>query len=411
MNTKKLKAQLKLGWALSLLINAMNAKTLQRVDDMNIESEEEPQPSRLHIVLSNAERLAASVFILPTVLALLFLSIFPLITSLYISLARFDIAKGGFKLTFVGLKNYQKLFIGSEGTHFLGKFAPSTSLTWIVFAGVVVALAIFLARYLMNTGVSISGLIGRLLLTLGLGGLTWMLVHTLWNGGRLGTISVTLLYVFVGIFFQYILGLTLAMLTVQNLPGRRFFRVLFLLPMMITPVGIAYMFRMLTDTGKGPLTPIWQAMGLINFSWVNNAWGARTAILIADIWQWTPFMFIVLVAALESQAVEPIEAATVDGANSWQIFQNITWPAILPVSMTLILIRLIEAFKIVDLPNVMTNGGPGTATQSLTMHAFINWRAINLGGSAAVAYMLLFLVTFFGMIFVNLIRQRTVETL
>ena len=371
----------------------------------------EPQSSRLHTIISTAERLAGSVFILPTVLALLFLSIFPLIASLYVSLARFKIAKGGFTLTFVGLDNYQKLFLGSEQTHFLGKFAPSTPLSWIVFGGVVIALAIFLARYFLNARVSISGLIGRVLLTLGLGALTWMLVHTLWNGGRLGTISVTLVYVFVGIFFQYILGLSLAMLTVQNLPGRRFFRVIFLLPMMITPVGVAYMFRMLTDTSKGPFTPIWQALGLVDFSWVNNAWGARTAILIADIWQWTPFMFIVLVAALESQPVEPLEAATVDGANYWQIFQHITWPTILPVSMTLILIRLIEAFKIVDLPNVMTNGGPGTATQSLTYHAFINWRALDLGASAAVAYMLLFLVTFFGMIFVNLIRQRTVETL
>jgi len=372
----------------------------------------EPQSSSLHSVISTvADRLAGSVFILPTVLALLFLSIFPLIASLYVSLAKFDIAPGGFKLTFVGLANYKKLFIGSEGTHFLGKFAPNTLLTWIAFGAVVIALAIFLARYLLNTRVATSGLIGRMLLTFGLGALTWMLVHTLWNGGRLGTASVTLVYVFVGIFFQYIIGLSLAMLTVQRLPGRRFFRVIFLLPMMITPVGVAYMFRMLTDTSKGPFTPIWQAMGLVDFSWVNNAWGARTAILIADIWQWTPFMFIVLVAALESQPVEPIEAATVDGANSWQIFQHITWPAILPVSMTLILIRLIEAFKIVDLPNVMTNGGPGTATQSLTMHAFINWRALDIGASAAVAYMLLFLVTFFAMLFVNLIRQRAVETL
>ena len=377
---------------------------------MNTESVE-PQSSRLHTIISTAERLAGSVFILPTVLALLFLSVFPLIASLYVSLARFKIAKGGFTLTFVGLDNYQKLFLGSEQTHFLGKFAPSTPLSWIVFGGVVIALAIFLARYFLNARVSISGLIGRVLLTLGLGALSWMLVHTLWNGGRLGTISVTLVYVFVGIFFQYILGLGLAMLTVQNLPGRRFFRVIFLLPMMITPVGVAYMFRMLTDTSKGPFTPIWQALGLIDFSWVNNPWGARTAILIADIWQWTPFMFIVLVAALESQSVEPLEAAMVDGANPWQIFQHITWPAILPVSMTLILIRLIEAFKIVDLPNVMTNGGPGTATQSLTYHAFINWRALDLGASGAVAYILLFLVTFFGMIFVNLIRQSTMETL
>jgi multiple sugar transport system permease protein len=375
---------------------------------MNPESQE---PSRIHTVIATVERRAGSIFLLPAVLALLFLSVFPLIASLYVSLARFKIARGGFTLTFVGFDNYKKLLLGSEQTHVLGAFAPSTSATWIVFGIVVIALAFFLARYLLNARVSISGLIGRILLALGLGGLSWIFTHTLWNGGRLGTVTVTLVYVFVGIFFQYILGLILAMLTVQNLPGRRFFRVVFLLPMMITPVGVAYMIRMLTDTSKGPFTPIWQAMGLADFSWVNSAWGARTAILIADIWQWTPFMFIVLVAALESQPVEPLEAATVDGANPWQIFQHITWPAILPVSMTLILIRLIEAFKIVDLPNVMTNGGPGTATQSLTYHAFINWRALDVGGSAAVAYMLLFLVTFFSMIFVNLIRQQTIEKL
>src|SRR4030095_12069020 len=273
-----LKAQLKLGWALSLLIEFINMNT----------QIEESQPSRLHAVISTfADRLAGSVFFLPSVLALLFLSIFPLLASLYVSLAKFDIAKGGYKLTFVGLGNYKKLFVGSEGTHFLGKFAPNTPLTWIVFGVIVIALAIFLARYLLNARVSIGGLIGRIFLTLGLGTLTWMLVHTLWNGGRLGTASITLVYVFVGIFFQYFLGLGLAMLTVQNLPGRRFFRVIFLLPMMITPVGVAYMFRMLTDTSKGPFTPIWQGLGLIDFSWVNNAWGARTAILIGDIWQWT----------------------------------------------------------------------------------------------------------------------------
>jgi multiple sugar transport system permease protein len=205
--------------------------------------------------------------------------------------------------------------------------------------------------------------------------------------------------------------LGLALLVVQRLPGRRFFRVVFLLPMMITPVGVAYMFRMVTDTDKGPFTPLWQAFGLSNFSWVNDPWGARTAILIADIWQWTPFMFIVLVAALESQSLEPLEAAIVDGANPWQIFRYITWPEVMPVSLTLILIRMIEAFKILDLPNVMTNGGPGTATESLTLQAFINWRSLDLGLSAAVAYLLLLTVTFFGLIFVNLVRQRAVAKL
>lgn len=378
----------------------------------------EPQPGpplslagRLHGLTGQTERVSSSIFLWPAILALLFLSIFPLIVSLYLSLSRFDLAKGGFKLTFVGLINYRKLLFGSEKTHFLGLFAPSTFWHWLIFGLVVAALALFLGRYVRHGKVSGGGLLGRILMAAGLAGLAWMVLHTFGPGGRLGTLSVTLVFVFVGIVFQYSLGLGLALLTVQHLPGRRFFRVVFLLPMMITPVGVAYMFRMMTDTDKGPFTPLWQAAGLTNFSWFTDPWGARAAILIADIWQWTPFMFIVLVAALESQSMEPLEAAIVDGANPWQLFRYITWPAILPVSMTLILIRMIEAFKIVDLPNVMTNGGPGTATESLTLQAFINWRAIELGSSAAVAYMLLFAVTFFGLIFVNLIRQQAVEKL
>ena len=84
-------------------------------------------------------------------------------------------------------------------------------------------------------------------------------------------------------------------------------------------------------------------------------------------------------------------------------------PQILPVSLTLILIRMIEAFKIVDLPNILTNGGPGTATESLTLQAYINWRSLDLGGSAAIAYILLLVVTFIGIFYVNLIRSRVAE--
>src|SRR5262245_48052758 len=166
---------------------------------MNPESQEQ-EPSRLHTVIAAAERQAGAIFLLPAVLALLFLSVFPLIASLYVSLTRFKIARGGFTLTFVGLDNYKKLFRGSEGTHFLGSFAPSTAATWIVFGIVVIALTLFLARYLSNGRILVSGLIGRILLALGLGALAWLFTRTLWNGGRLGTVTVTLVYVFVGIF-------------------------------------------------------------------------------------------------------------------------------------------------------------------------------------------------------------------
>ena len=125
--------------------------------------------------------------------------------------------------------------------------------------------------------------------------------------------------------------------------------------------------------------------------------------MIGDSWQWIPFIFIVLLAAFESQPRDEVEAAELDGAIGWQIFRDITWPSIAPVAATVVLIRLIEAFKIVDLPNVLTNGGPGIATESLTLHAFIAWRALDLGASAAVAYMLLFVSTIVCVSFFNFV--------
>lgn len=356
-----------------------------------------------------SERIAGNVFILPSVLVVLLLAIFPLVVSLYMSLSRFKFVKGGFELKFVWLANYRKLLFGSEKRHFLGKLAGPSPLGWLLFAVTVAFVAFGLLRYLRSGRASVGGTIGRALAAVVLGLGIWLTVHTLNPGGRPGTLVVTLIYVFAGIAVQYVLGLGLALLATQRIPGRRFFRIIYLLPMMITPVGVAYMFRMLTDTDKGPFRPIWQGVGLAGFSWVNDPWGARAAVMIGDIWQWTPFMFIVLLAALEGQSVEQVEAALVDGANRWQVFRHITVPQILPVSTTLILIRMIEAFKIVDLPNVLTNGGPGTATESLTLQAYIAWRSLDLGGSAAIAYILLIVVTLAGISFVNLTRQQAAE--
>jgi multiple sugar transport system permease protein len=224
-------------------------------------------------------------------------------------------------------------------------------------------------------------------------------------------VVVTLLLVFGGVFFQYVIGLALAMLLVQKVPGKRLFRVAFLLPMMITPVGIAFLFRMLTDTHVGPFAPLWGGFGLGDFSFVETAAGARLAVLIGDVWQWTPFMFIILLAALEGTSRDQMEAALVDGANRLQIFRYVILPQIAPVSLTLILIRLIEAFKIIDIPRILTGGGPGTATETLTLNAYIEWRSPNLGGSAAISYLLLILVTIIALIFVNVVRQQILERL
>ena len=364
--------------------------------------------TRSHAALGSTFAVRAA-FIWPALLAILFVSIFPLLASLYISLARLKLVRGGFEFRFIGLDNFRELFVGGEQSHFLGVARAPTPLGWLVFGAGIGLLGWGLVRA-WRDGVPALGLGFRVLGALLAAGALWLVVRTLLaGGGRPGTAVVTLVYVLVGVAVQFALGLGLAWLLTQGLPGQRFFRVVFLLPMMITPVGVAYMFRMLTDTGKGPLQPLWAAVGLSDFSWVNDPWGARVAVMVGDIWQWTPFMFIILLAALEGQDVDTVEAAMVDGASRWRIFRHVSLPAILPVCTTVVLIRLIEAFKIIDLPNILTNGGPGTATESLSLHAYIRWRTLDLGQSAAVAYSLLFIVTIAALSYVNVVRRRVAE--
>jgi len=358
------------------------------------------QQSRLGTVVS-----PHNVFLWPALLVILALSVFPLIVSLLLSLSRLQFTANGIDIKLIGPINYQTLLFGSEQDHFIGLIKSPTLIGWAIFALLVAAIGWAFYRAIRG-GVRPVGLVLRAIgAALGIG-LAWLLVGTTFSqGGRPGTLFVTLSYVTIGIVVQYSLGLGLALLATLKLAGRRFFRVVFLIPMMITPVGVAYLFEMLTDTGKGPFLPVFDALGLANFTWTTDPWLARVAVMIGDIWQWTPFMFIVLLAALEGQDQEVLEAARVDGASRWQAFRNITFRAILPVSLTVVLIRMIEAFKIVDLPNILTNGGPGTATESITLEAYFDWRTQALGRSAALAYILLILVTIAATAYVNLIRR------
>lgn len=361
---------------------------------------------RLSAFLEWTDTKAPTVFILPSILIILLLAIFPLIVSLYLSLSRFKFIKGGFSLKFIGLLNYKKLFFGSQQFHFLGVFGKLTTAETAILAMLAGLLIWWLIRYFRKSKASVLGTLGRFILSVGLFALTWLVLLTINQKGYPGSLVVTLFYVFSGVLIQFLIGLGLALLCAQRIPGQNFFRLVFFFPLMVTPVGVAYTFRMLVDMSKGPFAPIWEYFGWGAIPWVTNPWAARWVIMLGDTWQWTPFMFIVLLAALENQPRDQVEAAIVDGASQLQIFKDITWPAIFPVCVTLTLIRLIEAFKIVDLPNVLTNGGPGIASESLTLHSFMAWRALDLGGSAAVAYMLLFISVFFAMSFVNFASHR-----
>lgn len=348
---------------------------------------------------------ARSVFILPAVLMILVFSIFPLIASAILALSRVRLRAGGYNITFVGLANFEKQLFGSEQFHFLGTFTTISRLGWAVTIAVGALLAWWLISYLRGP-VWIPGLIGRMITAAVLFGLALLFAATLFSGSQFGALGVTLFYVFVGCTVQFLIGLGLAVLCAQPIRGKAFFRVVFFLPLMITPIGIGYAFRMLADTTKGPFAPVWQWVGLGDFAWVTSPWAARIIIVIGDSWQWIPFIFVVLLAALESVSRDQVEAGHVDGAGSWQIFREITWPQIAPVAATVMLIRVIEAFKLVDLPNIMTAGGPGIATESMTLHAFFAWRAPDLAQSAAISYLLLFVTVVLCVSFFNLVVLR-----
>jgi multiple sugar transport system permease protein len=353
-----------------------------------------------------ADRNAGRIMVLPAVVILLAFAIFPLIISVYLSLCRFSLGAGGFRLKFVGFYNFRRLLFGAQQYHFLGTFKSLDWPEWIGFGAFVILMLVWLGRY-AAIRFTVFGFIGRLITASLATGLVLAALATLPPGGYQGTLLTTYFYVLAGVLVQFLLGLGLALLCAQPIYGRSFFRVIFFIPLMVTPVGVAYMFRMLADMEKGPFAPLTRALGFGEWSWATQAWSARLMVLIGDTWQWTPFIFIVLLAAIESQPRDQLEAAHMDGAGSLQVFRDITWPAIAPIAATVVLIRLIEAFKIIDIPNVLTAGGPGLATESLTLHSFIAWRTQDLGGSAAVGYLLLFVSTITCVSFFNYVVRWT----
>jgi multiple sugar transport system permease protein len=368
----------------------------------------DPQPDAARLTWGERiDRHSGRLMVLPAVIVILCFAVFPLIISAYLALSRFALAPGGFTLKFVGFLNFKKLLTGSQQYHLLGTWGSLGVVSWLILALTAAGVLTFLGCYFGSGRATILGTIGRLITVSVVSALVLVSVVTFAPGGVPGTLVNTLVYVAGGVSLQFALGLGLALLCAQPIRGRNFFRVLFFVPLMVTPVGIAYAFRMLADMQKGPFAPLLRAFGVSEWSWATEAWSARMMVMIGDTWQWTPFIFIVMLAAVENQPRDQVEAAKLDGASGLQIFRDITWPAIAPVAATVVLIRLIEAFKIIDLPNVLTGGGPGLATESMTLHAFIAWRTQDLGASAAVGYMLLFVSTVVCVSFFNFVVRHT----
>lgn len=335
------------------------------------------------------DRHSGTFFIAPAVTLILIFAIFPTFYSMVFAMSRVRFTGDGLKFRFVGFRNFSKQFFGNDQVHFLGRTEPVSIFGTIIFVVVAAAILVWLWRSRKTS--TWVGMLGRTVsAAMGIF-LTWILAASLLSGNSIGTLYTTLFYVLVGCAIQFVIGTGLAFLCSQPISGKNFFRVIFFIPLMVTPLGVGYAMKMVADITKGPFEPLLKLFGLEAWVWSADAWSARFVMVIGDSWQWIPFIFICMLAALENVPRDHVEAAQVDGASSIQIFREITWPQIVPVAVTVLLIRAIEAFKIVDLPNIMTGGGPGSSTESMTLHSLYVWRANDMGTSAAIAYLLLIL--------------------
>ena len=354
------------------------------------------------------DRHSGTLFIAPAVTLILIFAIFPTFYSMVFALSRVRFTGDGLKFRFVGFRNFAKQLFGSDQVHFLGRTEPVSILGMFVFVAVTVAVLVWLFRSRKIT--TWVGMIGRSISAATAIFLTYILCASLLSGNSIGTLYTTLFYVLVGCFIQFIIGTGLAFLCSQPIHGKNFFRVIFFIPLMVTPLGVGYAMKMVADITKGPFEPVLNLFGLENWVWSADPWSARFVMMVCDSWQWIPFIFICMLAALENVPRDHVEAAQVDGASSVQIFREITWPQVVPVAVTVLLIRAIEAFKIVDLPNIMTGGGPGASTESMTLHSLYVWRANDMGTSAAIAYLLLILTvivcaSFFNYVVIGQLRK------
>jgi multiple sugar transport system permease protein len=214
----------------------------------------------------------------------------------------------------------------------------------------------------------------------------------------------TVVFAVVTVSLQYVLGLTIALLIYRTTRVQTTLRLIFLAPMMFTPVVVGFVWKMLFDPSYGPINDVMTAIGLPSVPWFSERVPAMIAIVVADTWQWTPFMVLILFAGLRSLPTAPMEAAVVDGASGWRLFWDHIMPMLLPASMTAILLRSIEAFKLFDVVYLMTGGGPGVDTSTVTLTAyFTGIRGGNLGQAAAMTTILLIVVLFITTLLIRLL--------
>ena len=232
----------------------------------------------------------------------------------------------------------------------------------------------------------------------------------LWEDTRFwSSLGVTFVYFAIALVFEIVLGMAIALLLDAELPGFGGLRAILSLTLVIPPAIAGMMFLLMEDAQFGVLTYILNSLGLLDKTTpiLATSSTALAGVLVAEIWQWPPFMVLIFMAGLRSLPAEPYEAAMIDGASAFQMFRRLTLPMMSKVIAVAVLLRGIDLFRVFDYVFVMTSGGPGTATYTLSLYAwqqtfsFIKW-----GYGATLSLVSLAIIMVLANIFIRVFKVR-----
>ncbi|HCZ05881.1 MAG TPA: ABC transporter permease [Thermotogae bacterium] len=283
-----------------------------------------------------SDRGIALLFILPTILILVFIVVYPLIWSLFLSFTDYSVV-GTEKPHFIGIKNFANIL--------------KDEYIWLHFQN-------------------------------------------------------TAKYVIMAIAIQFFLGLGIALLLNREFAGRGILLTLVLSPMMLSPIVVGLFWRYILDANWGVLNYFTSLIGLPKIAWLGEKEMAMYALVIVDTWMWTPFMILISLAGLSAVPKELYEAAEVDRASTWFKFRHITLPLIAPLLLVGLLFRTMDAFRMFDLAWGLTQGGPGTATSTISIALYrMAFQNFETGKACAFAYIILILIIGMSNIYIRFLNR------
>jgi multiple sugar transport system permease protein len=233
--------------------------------------------------------------------------------------------------------------------------------------------------------------------------------HSMLNDPFYWNAMLNMVFYVLAVLVEFIIAFALALLLNADIRARKFFRVVFLMPFMLSPVAVSWMIgKSMMEYRFGPLARLARFLGWDNPAFFASPWTAKISIMIMDAWMFIPFMMILLLAGLQAIPKDIIEASRVDGATPGQSFWRIVFPLMLPVSLTAIVLRIIFKLKLADIIINVTSGGPGGATDSVTSFIFREYRdRSNVGYGTMLAEFYLVCIIIFMLLLLALVGRLT----